>query len=327
MAHQLPALGRPGRDHPGDILVAAWQCLRRRPLAYAVLSIAPALLGTVALAVPAAIAVALQPGRLDGFTSGLLGALGVALVVIGALVNLRVLAMISALTHATAQGESIGVADAARRSRGFFGRATGLVLLGAGVVLLVGSGLVWLIARWLYGTAEPQLIPVIVTVLIAGAAWTVVGARLYPLLPVLALGRAGGVRALGEAWRLTAGHTARTLGWVTMLGALTWLLRVLALLPVALLAAAANPGADAGSQLGAGWASLLLTIVLAPVVALFSVAYLTAAQTLYERDLVERRPAPPTLNWAPPTTAPAGGIGGQGWRPGALTGPPPASRP
>lgn len=324
MDDRTTPVGRPGSDEAGDVIVAAWRCLRRAPGTYLILAIIPALLGLLALIVPIAVGVAtgwrLPIPDVDTPTAGALGVGVVVATVLGVLIGMRLLAMIAAVTEAVAQGEPATIAAAARRTSGFVSRSIGLILFGTGVVLLLIACAGWVVRRWGIVDGQVRPLPLILGAVLVLIVWVLISSQLYPLLPVLALDRQrSGIAALRFAWGLSSGQRVRTLGWVTLLGALTWLGRVVCLLPIALALAVANPSADLGSQLSAAGIAVGLSVLLSLAFALVSVAWLTDAQTLYTADLVERRPRAPTLNWAPPTSGPAGGISGDGWRAGPIS--------
>jgi hypothetical protein len=75
-----------------------------------------------------------------------------------------------------------------------------------------------------------------------GVAYLIIGTRLYPLVPLIALERVGGIAALRRAWALTKGYGLRTFGY--------WF--VASLIPVGIVYAVSFVGIIVGSGLLGG---------------------------------------------------------------------------
>lgn len=319
-------IGRPGHDELGEIIVDAGRCLRRQPLLIAALSLLPAALVLAGLAAVPFLLDLLTDADLAPMQAGWVGVGVVSATIVGVCLHLRCSAVIAAVVEALGGGSEIGFGEAFRNTRGVIGRSLGVILLFGGVVMLLLAVTVWLFGPRLFGAEQLPVLPLVAAGIAVVLSWTLISARLYPLRPVFALEpQHRGLAAVGRAWRLTAGRFLRTLSTVALFGSMVWLARTIALLPLALPSATSG---DLSTRLvGQLWPWTLVTVALSGIVAVCSTAFLITAQTLYHRDLVARQPVAPTLNWAPPTTAPAGGLGGGGWQPGALSGSAPAQWP
>jgi hypothetical protein len=261
------------------------------------------------------VAAAIDDPRALGAAFPILGALGLAAIVVMAVVSAKAAGMSAVLAYDVARGESPTLGGAWRRSSGFVPRmAPVLILLVILVLAVVGAllAVVVMTAGALQDRSPAGVLGVLAIFLLLGTAQPVVTwwlrVKLLYTVQAVAIEGVGGIAGMRRSWTLTRGGFWRTLGYY-LIGsfAISTVVSPIALLgQLPLLALRFPNDVDDVSQLWMGLsAAIPLVLVTLSVLALSQLVAEPLMQTYTAYlfiDQVRRSELPPTPSAPSPVT-------------------------